>query len=393
MAQLQGVTTEKLQGGLNRQSENTDSHFAYIVGGIAELDVDAAVNNNNQGVRLNSVYDAEQLGFNESFDSNNTVNFYHEITEFFRFAPQGSLYLFNKITEADITEFLLNNKDVKGYAVEETIDVGQTLEASIAKHQTIVNALAAQNRLIDTVLVCPESLADFTVDLRGLEAPQLSVLIASSDAVNFLPAWGSVLGMLAVRKISENLGSVDIENKPVDKRGTQDYTLTDSLAERWLNAFLIDGRSVDSLNISEVLDIISKGYIMAASYQGYSGYFFENSHTCIDKSSDFAYIENNRVWNKAARIIRTTLLPRVKSKVKKDPTTGFIASTTVSYWTGLLNKALESMIVEDNISGFEVSINEKQIVNSEAPVKVKAEIVADGIVHSFEVAVGLTNNI
>lgn len=51
------------------------------------------------------------------------------------------------------------------------------------------------------------------------------------------------------------------------------------------------------------------------------------------------------------------------------------------------------MVVEDDISGFQVSIDHKQIVNSTEPVKVKALIVADGIVHEFKVAVGLTNNV
>lgn len=393
MAQLQGVNTEKNQGGLNRLSENTDNHFAHIVAGIDDVEVDSAVNNNNKGVKLNSVYDAEQLGFNESFDANNNVNFYEEISEFFRLAPNGTLYLFNKITAADITEFLLNNKEIKGFTVAETIAVDSTLEDAILKNQNIVNALAVQNRLIDTAIVCPEGLADFTLDLRSLEAPQISVLAASSSEDLPKCAWGSALGMIAVRTISENMASVDIENKPREKRGTENYTLTDTLLSKWLNAFLIDGRSVDSLDISELLDIINKGYLVVASYEGYPGYYFENSHTCISKTSDYAYIENNRVWNKAARIIRATLLPRVKSKVKKDPSTGFIASTTVGYWEGLINKALEQMITDDDISGFDVYINEKQVVNSEAPVKVKAEVVADGIVHSFEVAVGLTNNI
>ena len=51
------------------------------------------------------------------------------------------------------------------------------------------------------------------------------------------------------------------------------------------------------------------------------------------------------------------------------------------------------MLTDDDISGFEVSIDHKQIVNSTEPVKVKALIVADGIVHEVEVAVGLTNNV
>lgn len=83
----------------------------------------------------------------------------------------------------------------------------------------------------------------------------------------------------------------------------------------------------------------------------------------------------------------------MKSKVKKDPATGFIASTTASYWKTLLDKALNTMVASDDISGFEVAIDYKQVVSDTDPVKVQALIVANGIVHEFEVAVGLTNNV
>ncbi|MGH2624856.1 MAG: DUF2586 family protein, partial [Sphingobacterium sp.] len=199
--------------------------------------------------------------------------------------------------------------------------------------------------------------------------------------------------MIAVRQVNENLASVNIQNKPVAARGARDYTLTDPNKSLWLQAYLTDGTLVSSLTAAEFTDLDNKGYIAAASYQGYPGVFFTGSHTAIDSASDFAYIENNRVWNKAARIVRAVLIPEVKGVVKKDPVTGFIRSTTASRWTALVNKALEQMIIKDEISGFEVIIDHKQVVNSTEPVRVRAMVVADGIVHEFEIALGLTNSI
>ena len=65
----------------------------------------------------------------------------------------------------------------------------------------------------------------------------------------------------------------------------------------------------------------------------------------------------------------------------------------MSRWTGIGNKALEELVTADEISGFKLYIDNKQVVNGNAPVKVKAQIVADGIVHEFEIALGLTNSI
>lgn len=394
MAQLAGVTIEKLQGGLERQALGTDNHVAMFLTGMSGSgSLHDAVNNDGRGVIIRSVYDAEQLGFNESFDSNEELNYYDQIVEFFRLAPDARLYLFSTDDMDEITPFLNANKDVKGYAVDFIgKDSENELEAvDLGKHQSIIEGLASENRLIDFAVICVSNLLP-DIDLFGLECPNVSVSLAC-EKDDGLASIGSLLGMLAVRKVSENLGSVDIEQKPLNSRGGRDYPLTNGSLDRWVQAFLSDGTSVGEMAKSELQTILEKGYIVAASYEGYPGFYFENSYTAVEETSDFAFIENNRVWNKAARIIRETLLPRVKSKVKKDPTTGYIASTTVSYWQTLIEKNLNRMIVEDDISGFEVSIDHKQVVNSTAPVKVKALIVADGIVHEFEVAVGLTNNI
>ncbi len=389
MAELQGVNVEKLQGGLGRSNDSTDNHVAIIGSGIPAGAIADAVNNAGKGVVLNSPYDAELLEINESFDANNDVQLYDQIVEFFRLAPEATLYLFNSDVEADLQGFLNYNKNIKGYALNVT---GVDVAAEVAKHQNIINAFAAENRLIDFAIVGIDGLADFAVDLFALAAGNVSVLAACDNGEGKV-SIGSALGMLAIRAVNENMGSVDIKNKPRSKRGTADYTLTDTILGRWLTAYLPDGREVAEVSNEELQNIINKGYIIAAGYEGYAGMFFENSYTCIERASDFAYIENNRVWNKAARLMRTTLLPRVKGVVKKDPTTGYIASTTVSAWKQLLNRALDTMVVADEISGYEVDIDPKQVVNATQPVRIKGSIVADGIVYEFDLTVGLTNSI
>lgn len=393
MAKLEGVNVEKLQGGLNRLATSTDNHVALIVTGIPAGAIATAVNNSGKGVVLTSVFEAEQLGINESFDSNNGLTVYRDIVEFFRLAPEATLYLFNSAVAADVKTFINQNKEIKGVALYFEYDSGEpNLVATINAQQVIINELAAQNRLIDFITVAPIGLDDFSEDLFALSAPNVSVCIACMDDSG-VPSLGSFLGMQAVRKISENIGSVDIENKPRGKKGRQDYPLTDDLLDLWPVAYLTDGTTTEESDESVINNLKAKGYIFAASYEGYEGVYFENSYTCVSRISDFAFIEHNRVWNKAARIIRATLLPRVKSKVKKEPTTGYIASTTVSYWISLCNKALEAMIKSDDISGFEVEISQKQIVNDQNPCVVKALVVADGIVHEFTVQLGLTNSI
>ena len=393
MARLGGANIAKLEGGLGRLAAGTDNHIGLVLLGLPVGEVATAVNNSGKGIVITSVFEAEELGINASFDANNSTTAYADIVEFFRLAPEATLYLFDKIAEADLQGFINQNKEIKGYGFHLDYDTETpNLVTAINDHQAIVNAFSAENRFIDFVIIGADNLDVYTEDLFALSAPNVSVSVACETAGGIV-AVGSALGMEAVRKVNENLGSVNIVNKPLAKRGTPDYPLTDSVLNKWPQAFLSNGDAVDSTDKSTLNGIIEKGYIVAASYEGYGGVFFENSYTCVERTSDFAFIENNRTWNKAARIIRGTLIPEVKSNVKKDPVTGFIAPTTVGRWKGLLSKALEQMVSDDEISGFEVSINPNQVVNNTSPVTIKATIVADGVVHEFEVAVGLTNNI
>lgn len=400
MAELSGVKIEKLQGGLGRKSPSTDAHIALVIEPGNNAVLGAAINNLLRGMVLTSLSQAESLGLTVSASANSEANFYQHISEFFRLAPEGTLYLFNDKTTVNLLAFIKNNPKIKGFAIAD-VDSTNAIDVVVANYQSnIINVLAAENRLIDFGIIGYNnfSIVPNLVDLTELDAPQISVLVAGSGvgtggALSNVSAVGAYLGMLAVRKVNENVGSVNIQNKPLDKRGSADYTLTDKNKGLWVSPRLTNGATISSLTKAQLIELETKGYVFAATYEGYPGAFFTNSKTCITQASDYCFIENNRVWNKAARTLRMALLPEVKGVVKKDTATGFIKSTTVSRWSGIANKALEQMVSNDEISGFEVYINPQQVVSSTQAVKIKASVVMDGIVHEFEVALGLTNSL
>lgn len=166
-----------------------------------------------------------------------------------------------------------------------------------------------------------------------------------------------------------------------------------SIGSRYATPALSDGKLVKPLSAADKKSLTTKGYIYAGSYDGYAGVFYNSSPTAVQIASDYAYIENNRVWNKAARLIRNTLIPEVKGVVKKDPVTGFIKSTTITRWSTLLKKKLEELVAADEISGYDVFIDPKQVLGETSPLNIKAQVVADDIVHEFEVDLGLTDKI
>ena len=167
--------------------------------------------------------------------------------------------------------------------------------------------------------------------------------------------------------------------------------MTDKLNGLWLDAALSNGKPFSQLSVSDQKKLTDQGYIFVGSFQGYAGFFFSNSCTCTEADSDYAYIEYNAVWNKAARIIRNTLLPRVRSKVKADPSTGYISNTTISSWDALVKSALETMVTSEDIADFDIYINPKQMAVSDKPFNIKVKLVADGIVHEFEICLLYTS--
>jgi len=411
MARQTGVNVNKLEGGLGRQNDSTDNHFA-IIGSIppALLSLLPSVEE-NKAIELNELGDLEAKGFNEAFDANNKLLVHYHVSEYFRLAPDARLYFIPTITQT-ITEVIpqiiptiRDNSTIKGIGFIGFTDKLSGLNID-ALQASLVDAFTKENRDIDCVLL--EALPDgeaFSIndlpDLREKKGANISVIIGQDPAIAALDTEykhhaciGSALGMLAVRSISENLGSVNIEIKPRDKRSWSDYPLTDTSSDRWLDAALSDGTPIGEISKTNLKTLTTnKGYILAAGYEGYAGIFFTGSTTAIEKASDYSTIENNRVWNAGKRAIRAALIPYVKGKVKKDPQTGFIAATTVAQWQGACNKALDEMNTAGHISGYDVNINREQVVNSDSPVKVRVLLVANGIVHEFDVDLGLTNNI
>ena len=234
-----------------------------------------------------------------------------------------------------------------------------------------------------------------------MQAENVSILIGNDAGIAALDvaysnhsAIGSALGMLCARQVSENIGSTDILNKPEDKKGNQLYPLTEKGLNRFITSGLSTGQKISELTNTQLKSLIEKGYIFAAPYNGSADMFFSGSATCTTKSSDYAYIEHNRVWNKAARLIREALLPQIKGKVKKDPNTGFIKQTTISHWERVVTKAsIERMEAENDISGGSIYINPNQAPTEETPLKISVKVVTDDIVHVFDVDLSLTNKL
>jgi hypothetical protein len=409
---FQGVNINKINGGLGG-AESAD-RVAVMVLGCGPIGDTLAV---NRAYELLQLSDAEALGITEQRDeSASRLDWYH-LSEVFRLSPETRIHLIAVPTTTKVSDlknipaFITALRSIDGVNTIAVSGVTNEIDANMAggvtAAQILVDNLAADHIYIDAVLLpgaggyipAAGAISEYT-DLRTLDSPNVSVIIGHDPAIAAgKPAYanhaavGSALGMLMVRAVHENLGSVDIEVKPSSRKGEQNYSLSDVKAGRWLNAALSNGRGFNTLSIADQNKLNELGYIYVGAFAGYGGYFFSNSHTCEEQDSDYCFIERNAIWNKGARIIRKTLIPRIRSKVEADPKTGYIKDTTISDWDGRVRKALEPMKAEKNVADFDIYINPKQAAVSNSPFSIIVKLVADGVVHEFSIDLGFTNKI
>ena len=86
---FEGVTVNKLNGGLGRTNPSDDNVFMLIYqAAIAVPGITAGVS-----TLLTSIEDLEALGVDASYDDNNNELLYYSIREYFRLAPEAILHL------------------------------------------------------------------------------------------------------------------------------------------------------------------------------------------------------------------------------------------------------------------------------------------------------------
>lgn len=409
MGKLQAITFKKVNGGLGRTATTTDNVSMLVVA----MSIAGSTLVYGQAKQLLEAKDAEVFGLTEATDANNKTLAYHHISENFRLAPESTLYILpveaNSTIQSKIDvvlQALKKNRTIKGVGFAGFTNDLSTLPGEVDAIQTnLVTEAAKEGIDIDYVILEGRGaeepiLINDLVDLSTKQAPNASIVVAQDrDVAAMDPVYknyaavGAFLGMVNVRNVAENVGSVNIEKKPIGSVTFDTYPLTSSGSGKFINVGLSDGTPMENLTNTQVKALNDKKYIFAGQYEAEADFYFSNSPTCVAVVSDYSYIERNRTWNKAKRLISRTLLPKVKSKVPKDPTTGFVKTTTISNWETLLEAALDQMVKDDEISGYSLFLDSQQFPDESTPFKVQCSLVAHGIVHEFEVSLGLTNNV
>jgi hypothetical protein len=435
MSTLNDVVINKLSGGLGRRNPEQD-----MVSGLLFSGEETSSLKFDEIKRIASLEDAEALGITESYDINGQ-SAYYQIQQFFRMNPSGDLYVMvvDAASYADTVKKAMDmqekaNGNIRQMAIicstaattfaqtKAAVDIAQeqadlaytdympfeiilegkgfdtateTTSPSLVganENVSVVVAMdvekASEQKLIqkDTnkaytlasgeELVPAQNAADtYNVkDAEGLKKEGSVVLeFVFKKSYTNTAAVGLALGALSKAKVSENIAWIE------------KFNLT---GNGFAKPGFVGGNEIKSLG--ELRTLNEKRYIFTQTHTGLAGVYFNDSHTCTTGTSDFAYIENNRTVNKATRLLRTALLPKLASPVLVD-IDGKLPQSVSKSFEDLCRNALEGMVANQEVSAFDVYVDPKQNILATSELKVKAEITPIGTARKIMVDLGFKN--
>lgn len=321
---------------------------------------------------------------------------YYHVSEFFRMQPKGKLWIGIYAT-ADVGTFS-NITDIQNYATGEIRQIGVYYKstafssAHITTIQAICTSLATNKKPLSVLLQAEVSgTADITTlaNMRLLSAPNVSVLIGQDGAgagYKVYKATGKSIGMVGTTLGAVALARVSDAINWYAKFDANNGTEFDTLA-------FANGQAYTAISDSALSALDSYGWIFLRKEIGLSGSYWNDSHTCIALTSDYAYIEAVRTIDKAIRDLRTTVTPALGSPLVVNPTDGTISEDVIGYFEGLCQQALDGMLNNTELSGYNVIIDPSQDVLSTSTLTIAVELLPVGVARTIVINIGYVVNL
>lgn len=380
---MNDVIFEKQNGGLARPLPGEDHISALLFYSATK-----PTGWSSQSVRqVTSIEHAVQLGIAKN-SANYGVMYYH-IAEFFRINPGGMLFvgIFTAPGTMDFAEI----KTIQRFADGKVRQVGvfhtaAFATADVTKLQTVATTLETEHMPLSILYATDFKLVtDLTslADLRALTAQNVSVILGQDGGKDgkalyvstnkSVTCLGAALGAVSKASVHENIGWV------------QKFLM--NAVELDVPAFA-NGTLVKDSDPGLLNTLNTKGYIFLVKHVGKSGTYFNDSHTCVEAISDYAYLENVRTMDKAIRGVRTYALPQLNGPVKVDQVSGKIDFNTVKYIEEMCNQPLIQMSRDGELSGFKVVIDPDQDVLATSELQITIVNVPVGVSRVIRIKIG-----
>lgn len=324
---------------------------------------------------------------------------HYHISEYFRLQPKGDLYVsfqaypgtwdFSEITE------------IQNYANGRIRQIGvwvkwrgfNTADLTAIHNQIVTNCDANHKPLSALYSGKIASGTDLTTldNLNTLSANKCSAVLGQDGAglgdylyqstgstKISISNIGATLGAIALASVSDSI-------EWVSKFNVSNGTECDTPA-------LLNGQKISEVSEGLISVLNDYRYIFLRKFVGLAGSYFNDSHTAIVNTSDYAYIENNRTIDKAIRGVYSSVLPALGSPLVLN-TDGTLTDTTIAYFSSLAELNLTQMVRDVELSAFQVVIDSTQDVLSTGKLVIAVELLPIGVARKIQVNIGFVTSL
>lgn len=403
------LIVKKLNGGLGRRKPNADMVTGVVLNAVATPKM--LLGNIYE---LRSVADAEALGLSDEYDDTNNVLVFYRLKRLFLRNPSIIVFMMPVAQTVTLTQMVDKTQNYVAKLLREK--AGSIVQWFVARNPlatytpTIANGLDKDS--LDAVLKAQELLdAEFekdrysegiiegrsfsgtataSADLRDLtvKCPDVSIVIMADNSVSksktvfkHYAAVEDYAGIVSKVAVSQNAGEL-----------IASLNLTNANEKAFITAGLSSGLPISEYNDTDLDTLSDKGYVFAVPVSGMAGFWINDTPTCTEVSSDFAYMENNRTIKKAIKLARLALLPRVKGRLYVDENTGYIKPEVIKELETIAVTSIDPMLSDGDISGgVEAYINPKQNVLATSEFEVLLTFIPVAIGRKITLKVGFKN--
>jgi hypothetical protein len=320
---------------------------------------------------------------------------HYHISEYFRIQPKGELYVGLYEEEATYTFAAITTMQNFADGSIKQISVFEKNVAFSANQLSVLQGIANANEAVYKPLqiilnaeISATASVSSLVDLSTSTAFNVSVCIAQDGAAlgehiymatgKSVGAIGAMLGAISLAKVSESIAWVAKFNMAL---GVELDTIAFS-----------NGQLYSALADSQFESLNNYSYTFLRKLVGITGSYFSDSKTCITPVSDYATIENNRVYHKITRVVRTNMLPALSSPLKVNAD-GTLTAATIGYFETLANNPLVQMEADDELSAHKIIINPAQDVLATSTLELTLQNVPLGVARIIKINVGFVKSV
>jgi uncharacterized protein (UPF0297 family) len=392
---LPGIDINVKADGLGASVSVDDGIMGLILSGPAPSELTIST-----PAAIFSLQEAEVLGIDADYDTDNTVDSYQQIKDFYTFAPKGTELWIMVIPptttmesacdkDNDVVKKLLNAAAgrvkmwgihrIPDGAYEPTYDDG--LDDDVSAAVLVADALC--DSFADQFRPCRALIGG--LGFQGVVGDLKDFSLSTNDRVGVVigsvsedghPAVGFTLGKFASIPVQRKISRV--KDGDIGK----------------VSAYMTDGETIETYEAS--MDALhDKGYIFFRTITEKSGYFFSSDPACVSAANDFASLARGRVIDKAIRLTYLTMVEELEDDIDIDAS-GYIASAVLKDYQNKIKNALETQMADNLSTGNPVVVEIDPAQNVLATGKVKIDKLAirpKGYASLIEIDLGFDNPI